>query len=54
MDDLVSLAAMIGAIFFYFGKRGIVSDWSRVPNPQLVLKGVMGSLKGVKCCSIIL
>ena len=37
MDDLVFLTVMVGEIFFYFGERRIVPDWSRASNPWLVL-----------------
>jgi len=35
MGGLVSLAVMIGAIFFCSKKWRIVLDWSRAPNPRL-------------------
>ena len=37
VDDLLSLAVMIGAIFFCSGKCGTIPDWSRAPKPQLIL-----------------
>jgi len=35
---VLALAVMLRAIFFYFGKCEIVSNWSQEPNPRLVLK----------------
>ena len=40
VDDLVSLTIMAGAIYFCSRKREIIQDWSRTPNPQLVVVGV--------------
>jgi len=40
MDDFVSFAVMIGAIYVCSRKYGIVLDWSQTPNPRLVLDGV--------------
>ena len=40
MDNLVSLALMIGVVLFYSIKYNIVPDWFWAPYPRLVLDGV--------------
>jgi len=40
MDSLVSFPIVIGAILFCSGKRRVVLDRSRTPDPGLVLNGI--------------
>ena len=40
MDGLVPLIVMVETVLFCSGKCRILPDWSRIPDPQLVLDGI--------------
>ena len=46
MDGLVPLIVMVEAILFCFEMQGVVLDWSRTPDPELILDDVEDFVDG--------
>jgi len=46
VDGIVSFTVLVRTILFYSEKCRIIPNWSRAPNPRLVLDGIEDLVDG--------